>query len=134
MLEVRTYTGATLAVCRVAGEIDSCTAPVLREALGRASQFPRLAIDLSELSFLDTAGLRALVAGIRRSREAGADVVVCAVRPNVARLLGIAGLDRVVPSAPTLGEAVRELLRPAASPVVRSDGPKPAAGRGVGAR
>ena len=43
---------------------------------------PPLLIDLSAVPFMDSAGLGALIGGIRRAREAGGDVAVACSRPR----------------------------------------------------
>ena len=57
----------------------------------------RLLIDLSAVPFMDSAGLGALIGGIRRAREAGGDVAVACSRPTLTRLLHTTGFDRIVP-------------------------------------
>ncbi len=45
---------------------------------------------------MDSAGLGALIGGIRRAREAGGDVAVACSRPTLTRLLHTTGFDRIV--------------------------------------
>lgn len=70
-------------------------------------------IDLSAVPFIDSAGLRALVARIRWIREAGGDTVVCSNRPAVNKALQLTGFDRFVPVAPTKEEAAEILAHKA---------------------
>jgi anti-sigma B factor antagonist len=51
---------------------------------------------MSGVSFVDSAGLGALVGSIRRTRELGGDVAVVCQRHVLLRLLFTVGLDRVV--------------------------------------
>ena len=46
---------------------------------------------------MDSAGLGALIGGIRRAREAGGEVAVACSRPTLTRLLHTTGFDRIVP-------------------------------------
>jgi len=59
--------------------------------------------------FVDSAGLGALIGGIRRAREAGGDVAVCCNRPTLVRLLHTTGFDRIVTVADTVAEAAASL-------------------------
>ena len=64
---------------------------------------------MSEVPFVDSAGLGALIGGIRRAREAGGDVAVCCNRPTLVRLLHTTGFDRIVTVTDTLAEAAASL-------------------------
>lgn len=96
-------------VCRPAGELDAYTVGQFRETLSELSSRPRLVIDLSEVPFMDSAGLGALIGGIRRVREAEGKVAVACSRPALTRLLHTTGFDRIVPVTETLEDAVARL-------------------------
>ena len=55
---------------------------------------------------MDSAGLGALIGGIRRAREHGGEVAVACSRPTLTRLLHTTGFDRIVPVTETLDAAV----------------------------
>ena len=99
-------------VCRPVGELDAFTVSQFRQALAELASTPRLIIDMSSVPFVDSAGLGALIGGIRRARELGGDVSVCCNRPTLVRLLRTTGFDRIVTVAETLDEAAAA-LRPA---------------------
>jgi len=109
-IEVEQATGYTL--CRPKGELDAYTVGQFREALVELAAKPRLLIDLSDVPFMDSAGLGALIGGIRRAREAEGDVSVACSRPTLTRLLHTTGFDRIVPVTETLDAAVEALLNP----------------------
>ncbi len=96
-------------ICRPKGELDAYTVGQFREALAELSSRPKLLIDMSEVPFVDSAGLGALIGGIRRAREVGGDVSVCCNRPTLVRLLHTTGFDRIVTVTDTVEEAARSL-------------------------
>jgi anti-sigma B factor antagonist len=96
-------------LCRPEGELDAYTVGRFREALAELSDTGRLLIDLSEVPFMDSAGLGALIGGIRRAREAGGDVAVACGRPTLTRLLHTTGFDRIVAVTETVDEAAEAL-------------------------
>ncbi len=96
-------------ICRPVGELDAYTVGQFREALGELAARPKLLIDMSDVPFVDSAGLGALIGGIRRAREVGGDVAVCCNRPTLVRLLHTTGFDRIVTVTDTLAEAARSL-------------------------
>jgi anti-sigma B factor antagonist len=106
-IEVEQETAYTL--CRPVGELDAYTVNEFREALSSHAHVPRLLIDLSSVPFMDSAGLGALIGGIRRVREAGGDVAVACSRPTLTRLLHTTGFDRIVPVTETLEGAIDAL-------------------------
>lgn len=106
MFAVRIEVVDRVAVCRPTGELDMESAPALREAMAALAAFPSVVIDFSGVPFIDSAGLGALIAGARRVRESGGDIVLCAPRKGIARLLTTAGMDRVLRVVDTLPEAV----------------------------
>jgi anti-sigma B factor antagonist len=95
LLEIQIEEAERYTVCRPVGELDAFTVGQFRETLGELSGTSALLIDLSGVPFLDSAGLGALIGGVRRAREAGGDVAVYGARPAVARLLHTTGFDRV---------------------------------------
>ena len=100
----------TYTLCRPIGELDAYTVGQFREALADIASLPRVLIDLSEVPFMDSAGLGALIGGIRRAREADSEVTVACSRPTLTRLLHTTGFDRIVPVTDTLEAAVDALL------------------------
>ena len=113
MLEIEIDRSAAYTVCRPKGEIDAYTVGQFRESLGELANVERLVIDLSEVPFMDSAGLGALIGGIRKARDAGGQVVVGCDRPTLTRLLHTTGFDRIVPVAESFDEAVELLELPA---------------------
>lgn len=103
-------------ICRPVGELDAYTVGQFRESLADLATRPKLLIDMSDVPFVDSAGLGALIGGIRRSREVGGDVAVCCNRPTLVRLLHTTGFDRIVTVADTLEEAARSLTEPKKDP------------------
>jgi anti-sigma B factor antagonist len=96
-------------VCRPVGELDAFTVSQFRQALAELATSRRLLIDMSGIPFVDSAGLGALIGGIRRTRELGGEVAVACNRPTLARLLRTTGFDRIVTVAETVEEAAEAL-------------------------
>jgi len=89
----------------VRGELDLATVPVLEDALAPVERWSgRVVVDLSDLSFMDASGLRALGCAGRRASEKGRRFAVTRCRPMVRRLFELTGM------ADMLDEAVPELL------------------------
>lgn len=109
MLDIQIDENPSHTVCRPHGELDAFTVSQFREALAELANRPRLVIDLSGVPFIDSAGLGALIGGIRRTREQGGDVAVSCTRPVLLRLLRTTGFDRIVTVADTVEGAASSL-------------------------
>jgi anti-sigma B factor antagonist len=92
-------------VCRPVGELDASTVSDFRAVLTELATKRHVVIDLSDVDFIDSAGLGALIGGIRRTREMGGDVALACPRPTLARLLRTTGIDQLVTVAQTVDEA-----------------------------
>jgi anti-anti-sigma factor len=109
VLEIEVDETEAYTLCRPVGELDAYTVTSFRETLGELATRSRVVIDLSEVPFMDSAGLGALIGGIRRAREHGGEVAVACSRPTLTRLLHTTGFDRIVPVTETLDDAVAAL-------------------------
>jgi anti-sigma B factor antagonist len=107
----KTDNGVT--ICRPVGELDAFTVSQFRQSLAELASSNRLLIDMSAVPFVDSAGLGALIGGIRRARELGGDVAVACNRPTLTRLLRTTGFDRIVTVVETVEEAAASLAEPA---------------------
>ncbi len=114
MLDIEVHEGDGYTICRPVGELDAFTVSQFRQALSELASNKRLLIDMSRVPFVDSAGLGALIGGIRRTRELGGDVAVACNRPTLVRLLKTTGFDRIVTVAETVEEAAQALERSAA--------------------
>ena len=96
-------------VVTVSGDIDLGTAPDFEDELARAIEGGLgggLVIDLSEVSFIDSTGLNALVRAFERQRLAGSLLALVSDDSRVAMMLEVTRLDRVLTRFPTRDEAL----------------------------
>jgi anti-sigma B factor antagonist len=97
-VRVSTQEGEKSIRVSVAGELDIATAPRIEEALVAAEEKgPSLILlDLRELEFMDSTGLRTILSADSRAREAGRRLVVVQGDENVKRVFEVTRLyDRV---------------------------------------
>lgn len=107
MLEIQVdQSNKTFTICRPMGELDAYTTGRFRQAIADMPTSLRLLIDMSAVTFVDSAGLGALIGGIRRIRELGGDVTLACSRPSLIRLLCNVGFDRIAVISETLEGAI----------------------------
>ncbi len=93
-VEIIESEGRTL--CRPTGELDASTVADFRAQMAGLASGGDVVIDLSGVPFMDSAGLGALIGGIRKVRESGGEVAVVCEHSAVLRLFHTTRFDRMV--------------------------------------
>jgi anti-sigma B factor antagonist len=94
-------------IAEVTGDIDMSTVAGLRERLlGLADTGQPLIVDLNQVSFIDSAGLGALVGVARRADLRGGSLHAVCSRPQTRKLLWLTGVDRRIPLTDTVDGAL----------------------------
>ena len=90
-----TRTAGAWTVVNVRGELDLSTAEALREALdaGFGSETPHIAVDLTDVSFMDSSSLGVLVGCLKRVRERDGELRLVGVQGSPAKVIALTGLD-----------------------------------------
>jgi anti-sigma B factor antagonist len=93
------------------GELDLYSADAFRGALEEEldAGASRLAIDLGNVSFIDSVALGVLANAMKRVRAAGGGLAVISDNPQIVRVFEITGLDRLMVIAPALNDALERL-------------------------
>jgi anti-sigma B factor antagonist len=100
--------GAHGLLLTVSGDVDIDASTGLREALEAAvAESGSVVVDLGRVTFIDSTGLGALVAGNNAAVARSTSLRLRAVPPGIARLFEITGLDSVLtvePAATSTGD------------------------------
>ena len=92
---------------RVSGEVDLSWSQQVRDAILAALGRGDVGVELSQVGYIDSSGIAALVEGLQQSRQRGLRFALVAVSDAVRAVLELARLDRVfalVPDAHSLLE------------------------------
>jgi anti-anti-sigma factor len=81
-------------VVRICGDIDISNAHELREALERMGTPPALAIDMTDVQFIDSTGLNAIAQYGRGMLESGNTVYLIITRAPLRKIFEITSLDQ----------------------------------------
>jgi len=94
-LSLRVAQQRTTAEVAAVGEIDIHTCADLEDTLVRLvdAGVSKITLDLSEVAFIDSSGLRALVVGHKALEERGGSLIVANPSAMTARLLEVTGLS-----------------------------------------
>jgi anti-sigma B factor antagonist len=100
-MEVKEQSVAQATFVAISGRLDSETArefeTTLRATLDRGVR--ALALDLSELEYVSSAGLRVLLLAAKRTKAQGAPFTMFGLQPQVARVLDVSGFAKILPIA-----------------------------------
>jgi len=75
----------------VTGDLDMAAGPLLDATLVQREEQHPVVIDVANVFFIDSSGLRSLLDASRRAQARDSEVVLRSVGPEVARLLEITG-------------------------------------------
>ena len=107
-MELKAHKQDQVRVISVKGSVDALTAGDLSsfaiEQLGEAPN--QLVIDLGQVEFMSSAGLRAILAILKEARQQGGDLCVAAAPPGVQNILKISGFTSIFAAFPSVEEAV----------------------------
>ena len=78
---------------KIAGELDLATSSQLTEALRDASSAGQVILDLSELTFLDSSGIHAILE-LARTQNGNGPVIILNPSYAVTRVFDIIGIDQ----------------------------------------
>ena len=112
-LKLRVHSVSGMQVFELSGSLDIATSPTVRASLLEASERGdhRLIVDLTDVDFLDSTGLGALIGAQRRAKEFDGEVRLVVKEGQIVRLLRITGLLKIFGVYPTLDDAVGDGAR-----------------------
>jgi anti-sigma B factor antagonist len=114
LLRIEQHEELGVSVIEAHGELDLSTAPALAarlDAARRHGAVPRVVVDLTDLEFCDSTGLRALLGAATEVRAAGGRLVVIPGGGAVLRLLSITGAAEWLDLQPDAAGALALLRR-----------------------
>lgn len=81
----------------LAGRIDAAAVPAVQKAIrdAAAAGANNIIVDLSDVKFISSSGLRVLLLLVRELRKQGGDIRLCSPRPQVAEVFHLTGFDRI---------------------------------------
>ena len=107
-MELHAETHDQARLVRIAGEVGATEADELRSWLLEqiSPQQPLVVIDCSQLRFIGSSGLAALLAAQQAARAAGGTLRLAAPQPQIRELLRVSRLERIL----TVHDSVEQAL------------------------
>jgi anti-anti-sigma factor len=101
-LEITLEQLPSTSVLHVGGAVDSNTAPELQKALLRATEAPTggVELDLAKVSYMSSAGLRALLLAAKALQKRGERLKLLNVPPQILNVLNLTGFTTFIDVKP----------------------------------
>lgn len=93
------------------GRLDALSAKAVEERLLRmiTAGETRMVLDLGEVGYISSIGLRVLLIAAKRLKAAKGQIAICAMQPPIKKVFDIAGFTALFKIFPTREEAVKAL-------------------------
>ncbi|MEM9953154.1 MAG: STAS domain-containing protein [Chloroflexota bacterium] len=108
-LEMDHYIEQGVMVVVAEGDINSATAPTfgdyLKESIDKASN-GNIVLDMSQVYYMSSAGLRDIVSGLKRAKQAGGDLHIAGIQGRLKPVFEMVGLDSLSVFYDTVDAAV----------------------------
>lgn len=108
MVDIQVSAQDAVTLVEASGRIDSMTANEFGAALINVIDegAARIVLDLSQVDYMSSAGLRELVAALKRVKRISGDMRIANPSPRVSEIMEMAGLDTIFLIFATQLEAV----------------------------
>ena len=95
-------------IVALSGRMDASSSPAAEVVLSRliGSGERRIVVDMSDLDYISSAGLRVMLASLKRLREDGGQLLLAGLKPEIRNIFEIAGFQRIFHIYPDTEEAV----------------------------
>lgn len=109
-LSVKSEVRKSAAVVTISGRVDSVTAGALDEQLSKIGHAnSKMVLDLHSVSYLSSAGVRAIVRALQSAQKAGGEVFLANVSDSVERVLETVGMLHLLRTFRTVDDALKAL-------------------------
>jgi len=100
-----------LSVALVEGPLDTASASTVEQQVLALLADRRVVLDMSQVRFVSSAGLRVLLKAAKTAEAAGGGFAICGLQPTVREVYEISGFDKIIPAHATRADAAATLDR-----------------------
>ena len=101
-------------IVSLGGRMDASSSPSAEAVLFRLieSGTREIVVDMSKLDYISSAGLRVMLASLKKLRDDGGQLVLAGLKPQIQNVFEIAGFQRIFTIYSTTEEAVSSFSAP----------------------
>ena len=102
---------ADLVILALSGKLDATTAKTFEDRILGVinSGTQRLVVDLSQLDYVSSSGLRVLILAAKRLQTVGGKIVLCSMKDQVRQVFDLAGFSSMLSIYGSRDEAIKGL-------------------------
>jgi anti-sigma B factor antagonist len=95
-------------ILSITGSVDALTAGDLTNVMlaNLKGKQKNLVVDLGGVEFMSSAGLRAIMIGLKESRQQGGDLRLAEPQPGVEKILKMSGFTNILKTFPSVDQAL----------------------------
>ncbi len=99
-----------ISIVSIAGSFDALTANRITGCIDEriSSGEKYLVLDLSEVEFMSSAGLRVILGAMKETRQQGGDLYLAGAQAGVDRVLKMSGFSKILKTYDSVDEAVAQ--------------------------
>ncbi len=99
-----------ISIVSIAGSIDALTADQITGCIDEqiSSGEKHLVLDLSEVEFMSSAGLRAILGALKETRRKGGDLYLAGAQVGVDRVLKMSGFSKILKTYDSVDNALAQ--------------------------
>lgn len=107
-MEITTTSKDNATILSLNGRIDTATAPELEQAINKIIDGGqrKILLDFAGVSYISSGGLRVLLATAKKLKNPGDKFGICALSPEVMKILKLAGFTSIFSIYASEGEAL----------------------------
>jgi len=110
-MEIKHETPLGISIIRVSGKIDATTVVPFENAVKSVSAqgVKKILLDLSSLIYINSGGLRVILATAKIQKNSGGTFALCGLRPEVSKVISLAGLNTILTIFPKDADAIAHM-------------------------
>ncbi|MCP4624923.1 MAG: STAS domain-containing protein [bacterium] len=99
-----------ISIVSIAGTFDALTADQIVGCIDEriSSGEKHLVLDLSEVEFMSSAGLRVILGALKQTRQAGGDLYLAGAKGGVDRVLKMSGFPKILKAYDSIDNAIAQ--------------------------
>lgn len=105
-MTIHAQSQGAIEIVNLRGRFDAHMAPQLKDWQDSTTDRNHVVVNLAGVTFIDSSALAMLVRGLKRCRQQGGDVHLCAMQPPVRIIFELTKLDKAFRIFPTEQDAV----------------------------
>jgi anti-sigma B factor antagonist len=107
-MEIKIQVINGISIVTAIGSLDALTSDELVATLNRLIEqgSKNQVLDLSQVEFMSSAGLRAVLVTLKQCRSQGGDLRISGAQPGVDKVLNLSGFNSIMKTFPALSEAL----------------------------